>query len=110
MANKKPHKRYVGCKPVTRTFNLVYNDRPLVQATVIKDSNLDPLKLQLDYWAGQGKFVDEEGYVGVRWTKEDLQHMLSILEFSEECIKNERQQQRQQPDRRKSAESGTQDQ
>jgi hypothetical protein len=89
---KAAHKRFAGCKQVTRTLDLLYYDGPLATATVVVDDDDGPLRLQLDYYASDAEMIDEEGYIGVRWTKKDLRHMLEILELSEELLTNERQQ------------------
>ena len=87
----------MGSTPITRSIVLInIQDQNLVLGTVVKDSS-EELKLQLDYLA-EDILKDSEGYIGVRWTKKDLQHMLSLLELTEERLKDERE--------RKSTETG----
>lgn len=89
-----PHDKFVGCVPVTNTLDIIStNNRPLVLGTVIKDSD-EELKLQLDY-LGDKVLKDSTGYIGVRWTKQDLLHMLSLVELTEERLNNERRQQQE---------------
>ena len=81
------HKRFVGCHKITSSIELVTYDIPLAVATVIEDDKGGPLRLQLDYFGKDKNMIDDEGYIGIRWTKQDLQYMLSLLEISEEKLK-----------------------
>lgn len=86
--NKKAHDRFVGCEPLTVTMDIVsIEGQSLVLGTVVKDS-VGNLMLQLDYLAKK-TFKDSAGYIGVRWTKRDLERMLSLLELTEEKHKQD---------------------
>lgn len=74
--------RTLGVIPVSQTIDLVYHDGPVVQATVVKDEIDNTFRLQLDYYADK-EFIDEDGFMGVRWTKDDLRRMINMLLVAE---------------------------
>lgn len=90
MVQSKKHNKFEGVVPVTQTINLISDkEGPLVQATVVMPIKQNSLFLQLDYWAGDPDIVDNRGYINVRWTKQDLQRMINMIELAEGIMKND---------------------
>lgn len=90
MTQTKKHNKFNGAIPVTQTINLISDkEGPLVQATVVMPEKQTSLFLQLDYWAGDPDITDNRGYINVRWTKQDLQRMISMIELAEGITKND---------------------
>lgn len=90
MNQTKGHSKFEGVVPVTQTINLISDtEGPLVQATVVTSVKQNGLYLQLDYWTGDPNIIDNRGYINVRWTKQDLQRMLNLIELAESVTQNE---------------------
>lgn len=86
------HKKFTGTKAVTQTVDLICdNDGPVAQATVVCDQNNKKPHLQLDYKA-DSDLQDNEGFIGIRWTKEDLQRMITLIDLTEEILNEQRRQ------------------
>lgn len=99
---------HMKAEPVSRT-EILYrapDETPLIKATVVKKRPPNYRLLQAAYKVGVGpapdeefiylimvdsfsnsQYADDEGYIQEFWTKERLQHMLSMLETTEGILK-----------------------